>query len=150
MIFVICPIGTGGFWISFGVFVWPWGSFWWLLEGLGGVREVNGKKDAFGGETPGIKGTLLGHLFVFVFLSAASGSQKRGSGSALKTRPLFWRISGSPRRVKMRLPSRRQLNFHFGRQAQKGLQNGDQHGVFWRPKSQLYSLWGAMGEKLMA
>ena len=50
------------FWVLLGSFWLPLGSFSSLLEGLGGVRELNGKMDAFGGETSGILGSLLGTI----------------------------------------------------------------------------------------
>ena len=85
--------------------------------------------------------------FSALFSVRASGTLKRGSGSAFKTRPLFLWISGSPRRASGGFPSRRELNFHFYSRSQKGLQNESQNGAFWAPKSPLYSLWGTLWEK---
>ncbi len=50
----------------------------------------------------------------------------------------------------MVLPCTRELNFHFYSWSQKGLQNESQNLVFGLPKSQLYSLWGTIWEKLVA
>ncbi len=104
----------------------------------------------FGGPLAGILGSLLGSIldtFSALFFFGASGTLKRGSGRAFKTRQFFlsilvfaWRASGG-------FPSRRQLNFNFCSRTQKGLQKGSQNGAVWAPKSQLYSLWGTIGQK---
>ena len=85
--------------------------------------------------------------FSALFFFRASGTLKKGSGSAFKKIHLFLWISGSPRRTSGGFPSRRELNFHFCSWSQKGLQNASQNGAFWAPKSPLYSLWGTLWEK---
>ena len=90
-------------------------------------------------------GTPFGHFFLW----EPPGHSKRGSGSAFKTRLIFWRILGSARRAREGFPSRRELHFRLCSQTQKGLPNGSQIGAFWAPKSELYSLWGTMCEKLV-
>ncbi len=92
---------------------------------------------------------LFGHLFG-VFFFRASGTLKKGVGSAFKTRPLFLSILGSGRRASGGFPSRRELSFHFCSRSQKGLQNESQNGAFAAPKSPLYSLWGTLWEKWVA
>ncbi len=128
------------------------GSFSSLLGGLGGVRELNGKKDALGGRPLENRVPLWGQFwtpFRHCFFSGASGTQKKGSGRAFETRPVFWSHLEPARRASGGFPPRRQLNFHFCRRAQKGLQNGSQNGAFWAPESSLYSLWSTMGDKLV-
>ena len=144
---------SGAFWESFWLlFGWVWlplGSFWSLFGGQSCVRELSGKKEAKGGRPLENRlpfwdpfWTPFRHFFF-----RASGTQKRGSGRAFETRPVFLSLLESARRASGGFPSRRELNFHFCRRAQKGLPNGSQNGAFWAPKSELYSLWGTIGEK---
>ncbi len=94
-------------------------------------------------------GGLLGHLFGPFFRSSLRDTKKGCLGGPFKTRHLFWSILGSARRASGGFPCTRELNFHFCSRTQKGLQNGSQKGAFGAPKSELYSLWGAICEKLV-
>ena len=108
----------------------------------------NTRFEQFPDEIPGPFGGLLGHLFG-TFLFEPPGHSKRRFGRAFKTRPIFLSLLGSGRRASGGFPCTRELNFHFCSRTQKGLQNGSRNGVFWAPKSELYSLWGTICEKLV-
>ena len=90
-----------------------------------------------------------GDTFSALFFPGIRYTKKGGSGRAFKTKPVFWSILGSARRASGGFPCTRELNFHFCSRAQKGLQNGSKSLAFWAPKSELYSLWGAICEKLV-
>ncbi len=83
------------FWVLFDSFWLPFGSFWQLFEGLGGVLELNGKRDAFGGETSGMLGSLLGSIlgtFSALLFSGLRDTKKGGPGGPSKLNLFFGRF----------------------------------------------------------
>ncbi len=56
---------------------------------------------------------------------------------------------GSARRASGGFPSPRELNVHFCSRPKKGSKMGAKNGAFGAPKSELYSLWGTICEKLV-
>ncbi len=129
------------------------GFFFVTVWGLGRSSGNGRKKGRLRGATLWKIGYLFGdhfrHLFCTFVFRGPPGHKKRGSGRAFETGPVFWSLLESARRASGGFPPRRQLNFHFCRRAQKGLQNGSQNGAFWAPESSLYSLWSTMGDKLV-